>query len=339
MNALLSLFSPRHGPPLFLALLFSLPVPGAASPDPKPLSNPDASLEARAVYDYLCSLRGKAMLSGQQEWENNPPGEPEELKYIQQTTGKLPAILGLDYIRYEGVTDRAIEWWQRGGLPSICWHWGAPTRGIGYEASKLPIDLDEVLTPGSALNQAMMADLDRTAQELTRLRDARVPILWRPLHELNGDWFWWGKGTPEHFKRLWRLMYETYTHRYKLNNLIWVLGYTSKPDPAWYPGDEFVDIAGADNYRAGTQHAMFEGVAKIVGARMPIVYHECGPIPDPDEMIADGTAWSWFLTWHTIHLKKQNTADYLKKIYHHPYVITLDRVPPLTRSGPGSAAR
>lgn len=98
----------------------------------------------------------------------------------------------------------------------------------------------------------MMADIDDVARELLKLRDAGVPVLWRPLHELNGDWFWWGKCGPEAFQRLWKLLYTRYTETFGLNNLIWVFGYTSQPDAAWYPGDAYIDIAGADNYATGT---------------------------------------------------------------------------------------
>ena len=74
---------------------------------------------------------------------------------------------------------------------------------------------------------------------------------------------------------------------------------------------------------------MFESVLGIVGPNIPLCYHECGPIPDPDAMIADGTKWVWFMTWHTIHIKRQNTAEYVKKVYNHPYVVTLDKLPNL----------
>ena len=184
---------------------------GLAGAEPKPLSNPDASPEAKEVYRYIASIYGKAILAGQQEstWVNRNPDD--EMDYIKKVSGKLPAIRGLDYMAYNGVTERAIAWWQKGGIPTICWHWGAPTKGSGYEASKRSIDVNEALTPGTTLNKAMMADLDRTAAELAKLRDAHVPVLWRPFHELNGGWFWWGKGGPDAFKRLWTLMYKQYT--------------------------------------------------------------------------------------------------------------------------------
>lgn len=321
---------PRSVPPLFRTLVScSLLAAFISEAEPKPLSNPEPSPEAKNVYRFIAGVYGKAILAGQQEstWVNRNPDD--EMDYIKKNTGKLPAIRGLDYMAYNGVTERTIAWWKLGGIPSICWHWGAPTLGIGYEASKRSIDVKEALTPGTALNKAMMADLDRTAAELAKLRDAHVPVLWRPFHELNGGWFWWGKGGPESFKSLWKLMYQHYTQTHKLNNLIWVLGYTGKPDARWYPGDAYVDIAGADTYSQGTQHRMFESLLSIVGTNMPVCYHECGPIPDPDAMIADGTKWTWFLTWHTIHIKRQNSIEYINKVYNHPYVVTLDKLPNL----------
>jgi mannan endo-1,4-beta-mannosidase len=291
------------------------------------LSNPESSPEAKALQAYLCSLEGKGILAGQQEVPHPGREDCDELNYIKATTGKLPAVLGLDYIDYQNVTERALDWSRRGGIVSLCWHWGAPGEGMGFEASQTKVDLDEVLRPGSKLNQILIADLDRTAGELTRLRDAGVPVLWRPFHEMNGGWFWWGKAGPEPFKALWKLMYERYTKVHHLNNLIWVLGFTSKPDAAWYPGDAYVDIAGADEYKKGTHPAMYSAVTRIVGKSMPVPYHECGPIPDPEKLSKEGPAWAWFLTWHTIHVKTQNTPEYLKQIYTHPYVITLDKLP------------
>jgi len=91
----------------------------ASSPPIRPLSNPDASPESKNVYRYIQGLYGKAILAGQQEstWVNRNPDD--EMDYIKQNTGKLPAIRGLDYMAYNGVTERAIAWWKQGEIPSI----------------------------------------------------------------------------------------------------------------------------------------------------------------------------------------------------------------------------
>jgi len=291
----------------------------------------NASREARNLLNYLYGMYGQKMLSGQMESTWMPGGADYELNYIQAMTGKLPAIRGLDFIQYGGVAQRAIDWWGRGGISNIRWHWGAPTHGEGYEASQVAVDIDRVLTPGTPEYAAMLASLDRTAAELTKLRDANVPVLWTPYHELNGNWFWWGKETPEQFVRLWRFMFEYFDGEKQLNNLIWVLGYTGNPDGDWYPGDEYVDIAGADSYgqTASPQLNMFNAVRGIVGNDMPVSYHECGIIPDPGMAQQQGATWSWFMTWHTDWLTERNTVAHLNAVYQHDFVITLDEVPDL----------
>ena len=294
---------------------------------PFALNNPHASPEAVRLFRYLHEIRGKFILSGQQEVEHLGLHDGDDVEYVKATTGKLPAILGLDYISYPDTSERAIEWWRRGGIVSLCWHWGAPGYGPGYPASKETIDVDAALTPGTELNRILMQDIDDVARELLKLRDAHVPVLWRPLHEFSGDWFWWSKSGPEPFKRLWRLIHDRYTRDFGLDNLVWVLGYTSQPGTDWYPGDEYVDIAGADNYATGPQAEMYRATELVVGPERLIAYHECGPIPPPDELVGQQIPWSWFLTWHTIHIREQNTPEYLRAVNHHPYVITHDKLP------------
>ena len=137
-----------------------------------------------------------------------------------------------------------INWWKAGGIPTLMWHWGAPGVGEGYENSKAEIDINRCFQEGTVEYNEMWRELKLKADHLQVLRDAHVPVLWRPLHELNGNWFWWGKKGPEQFKRLWITMYNYFVHDRGLNNLIWVLCYTGSPDGAWYPGDQYVDIAG-----------------------------------------------------------------------------------------------
>jgi hypothetical protein len=290
------------------------------------LSDKHASREAVALYRYIQDMHGRKILSGQMVsgWGF------DELRYIQDSTGKLPAIRGMDLIdssQNENQVRFAREWWQKGGIPTIMWHWGAPGIGDGYVNSKKEIDIDRCFEPGTAEYKAFWKELKEKAALLKELEKAHIPVLWRPFHELNGDWFWWGKKGPAQFKRLWITMYDFFVNKEKLNNLIWVLCYTGKPDSAWYPGREYVDIAGADTYGVNSPHKeMYTAVVSIVGNQMPVPFHECGIPPDPVQCMEQGAKWSWFMEWHTSFLQKMDPA-YLRYIYNNDLVITLDKVP------------
>lgn len=294
------------------------------------LSNGAANPAARALYAWLWSLYGRRTLTGQQE---NPSPPRDELAYIERTTGRLPALLGLDYIdpgEWPGVRERALDWHRRGGVVTLCWHWGAPDIGTGYENSKRDFDVAAALRTGTPANRLMLEQMDAVAGELRWLRDRGVPVLWRPFHEFSGTWFWWGKHGPAGFRGLWQLMYDRYTHRHRLDHLIWVLGWAGQNvDPAYYPGRATVDIAGADIYAAdhGNLAPMFAEVKRIVGTGMPICLHENGPIPDPATLGPDAD-WLWFMTWHTRWLTgaDQNDAASLRAAYHAERYLTLDEI-------------
>lgn len=292
------------------------------------LSNPNATAEAKKLYAYLCDMHGKKLIAGQQECPT-PERVEEEMEYISKVTGKLPAIRGLDYIHddFEGVNKRAIDWWNRGGIVTICWHWGIPPAGLGYPSSQETIDVEEALTEGTELYEGMLRQMDAVAEALKELQAKKIPVLWRPLHEFDGAWFWWGKQGPDCFKRLWRLMYDRFTNYHGLNHLIWVLSYSWQLHDNWYPGDKFYDIIGTDIYEVGEHQASYDKLASWSGTQIPIAYSECGPMPDPDKLVEQQINWAWFMTWHTIYVKEHNTPEYLNKIYHHEHVLTLEQMP------------
>ena len=306
----------------------------ANTPAAGTLSNPRATPEARRLYTYLWSQYGKATLTGQQEQNFAPEGARLELDYLQRVTGRQPALLGLDYIDPAdelAVNDRATAWARSGGIVTLCWHWGAPDIGTGYENSKKDFDVAAALKPGTRQNIAMLRDMDHVAGLLAVLRDRKVTVLWRPFHEFSGDWFWWGKHGPDAFKALWRLMYDRYTRHHRLDHLIWVCGWAGQNvDPAWYPGRSQVDVAGADIYVEdhGNLAPMFAQVKRIVGDTVPICLHENGPVPDP-RLLGRDSDWLWFMTWHTRWLTgaDQNTPDQLRRDFASKRYITKDELP------------
>ena len=152
-----------------------------------PLSNPAASREARALYAYLWSIYGKHTLTGQQELPWPRQKTRRELDYIQACSGKLPALLGLDYILpqdWPGVADRATRWYKdEGGIVTLCWHWGVPDIGVGYENSKMDFDVAAAFRTGTPQNKAMARDLSAVADASSATprrsactRTARSPI-------------------------------------------------------------------------------------------------------------------------------------------------------------------
>jgi len=296
------------------------------------LSNANASDGAKELYEYICSVYGNNILTGQQEstWVGGPD---YEIDYIEENTGKLPAIRGLDFHNddFDGVVQRSKDWRAKGGIVTICWHTGSDFSGNWWDSLQTELDWDNALTKGTPEYDALIAGMDKAAAALKELDEAGVPVMWRPFHELDGGWFWWGRGGSRNFVKLWRIMYTRYTDYWELNNLIWVCGYQAKTQTPelWYPGDGYVDVAGADSYYGGTQAPLFHRIKLFIGNRKPICYHENGTIPDMDKLERWGTDWVWFMTWHTefIMEDKWNTKENLYNAYNSDYAITLDELP------------
>lgn len=304
------------------------------------LSNPNASEKAIATYNWLLSIQGNYIISGQQEKVSDTTNE--EFTFIKEYAEDLPALRGLDFINgdYEGVVRRSITWDKFNCLISICWHMGVPGDvDGGYNSSQdtcagLAEALDD---PESDLYKQIVADMDVAAEYLKQLQDAGVVVLWRPFHEFDGKWFWWGKAGGETFVKLWRLMYDRYTNYHGLNNLIWVLGYTGNATTGsaeWYPGDEYVDIIGADSYGDSAADSGYGGMYKNLTERLadsgkPAALHECGKLPKISALQEDGVKWLWFLVWHSNYIENEevNSIAHLVSTYTNDYVLTMNEMP------------
>lgn len=306
----------------------------------KVLINPNATTATKALMSFLVDNFGKAIISGQQS--------VTDLPYIQANTGKLPAILGLDFMDYSpsrvergttsNATDQGIDWWaNRHGLVTFCWHWNAP-KGLldtpdqrwwsGFYTSATTFDVAYAMNnPQSEDYALLLRDIDAIALQLKRLQTAGVPILWRPLHEAEGGWFWWGAKGPEACKALWRLLYDRLTHVHGLNNLIWVW---NSVNPDWYPGDDYVDVVSADSYPGSynytPQSGMFNLLVQLGSNRKLIAMTENGPIPDPELLKIYDAPWSWFCSWNQ-STSIDNTVAHIQEVFNHPFVLTLDELP------------
>ena len=192
----------------------------------------------------------------------------------------------------------------------------------------------------------MINDMDRIAVELQKLQNAGVPVLWRPLHEASGGWFWWGKDC-ESYKALYTFMYDYFTKTMGLNNLIWVWNGQNKN---WYPGDKYVDIIGVDIYASSKDYSSHywdwknaENYSDNPNAqRKMVALSENGVIPSPSNIQNDGAWWAYFMTWndgsannYAENCSDQNnfwTGEYhqtkmhRQEVYNSSLVITLDEL-------------
>ena len=270
---------------------------------------PNPSPEAVKLYGFLKANYGKKIISGTMA---NVAWNINEAQWVYQHTGKYPALNAFDYIfLYASPTSGWIDygdtkvvedWWNAGGIAACIWHWNVPvTAGsnqYAFYTSETAFDVSKAVQEGTPENAVIKADLEKIANYLLLLKQKNIPVIWRPLHEAAGRWFWWGAKGPQPCKELWKIMFDYFKAK-GLNNLIWV--YTSEPnDDAWYPGDEYVDIIGRDLYNKPNANDVFLDYQSLV-QRFPnkiITLSECGNVARISEQLNAGVNWSWFMTWY-----------------------------------------
>lgn len=321
----------------------------------KTLVNPNATKEAKSLMSYLADVYGKHILSGQQELcgSHNYEASEAEFTYIKEKTGELPAVRGFDFMNYRGnglmwddeCAERVIEWYkQKNGIPTVCWHWFSPADigklGDGsFYTEKTTFSIKKALTPGTAENKALLNDIDFMAGKLKQVQDAGVPILFRPLHEAEGGWFWWGAEGPENCVKLYRLLYDKFTNEHKINNLIWVwTSYTFETSSKWYPGNDVVDIVGYDKYNAkdgkpngSAISSTFFNLVKLTDGKKLVTMSENDTIPQVSNLIDEMAGWLYFCPWYGWWLtdKQNNPVEWVIEMYKSDYCITLDEIPDL----------
>ncbi|MFN8562716.1 MAG: glycosyl hydrolase [Anaerolineae bacterium] len=281
-----------------------------AVPDAGPV-NSNSSATARAVLSYLVSLEGKNVITGQFGMfgsQTDPDSSEQQLNSVYQYTGVYPAMTGADFNTPDKPPSQRIpevvDWlslkWSQGYLVTASWHAPNPCDGAynSYNwSSSNPFDLNKVL-PGGSCRSAYISMLDQIASGLQTLQQRGVVVLWRPWHENNGEWFWWGNQTPAQFSALWVDMYNYFTYTKGLNNLLWVFSATTPwdqwalPADAVYPGDQYVDIVGLDEYMTTSENSLQLGWGTNPDASLsqsgylqfsripkPMIIAEFGPIP------------------------------------------------------------
>ena len=337
------------------------------SPD-RQLSNPNASDSTKRLFNYLCDQYGNHIISGQQEYcgshnynlyldpDNYIKDNEAEFEYLMKNTGKMPAIRGIDFLCYnsgstwdDNAAERVIQWVNEyKGIATISWHWNVPSEEGGTERAfyvesasdkYTTFSISRALTEGTWENEVLMADIEEIAKQLTKLKEADVPVLWRPLHEAEGAWFWWGAEGPEYCKQLYRLLYDQLTNVYGLDNLIWTwTGYTYATSPAWYPGDDVVDLVGYDKYNAvdglpnlSSISSTFYSLVQSTDGKKMVAMTENDTIPSLENLLNDKASWLYFCPWYMNYLtsEQNNPVENLNEIYNSEYCITLDELPDL----------
>lgn len=324
----------------------------------KTLNNSNATPEAACLYKFLLDNYNKKIISGAMTLNSIADSKPWLIDYIKANTGKEVALVGIDFLHVNaGYTwyndntpvDDAIAYYKRNGIPTMMWHWRDPSRITNSFYKKdanhtdgTTFDITKINEPTSTEYKAMLSDIDFVANQLKRAQAANVPIIWRPLHEAAGGWFWWGAKDGASCKKLWQIMYDRMVNFHGLNNLIWVWTYETSEDGTWYPGDEYVDIIGRDIYTefAGSmiandhssQIGAFNSTNGLYNGTKMITLSECGAVPLPANLKADEAAWSWFMPWYKEYItdtKYHTVADW-QAIMSSSYVITLSDMPVLS---------
>lgn len=299
--------------------------------------NPRASPQARRLLALLVEGYGRRTLSGVYSHE--------DFEHVRRVTGRAPAVLGGDLMDYSpsrlehgadpgDTTERLIQAARDGAIITLSWHWNAPSgllnaeitdaRGRqinalwykGFNSNATTFDLAAALAdPRSNDYRLLLRDIDAIAVELRKFADAGVPVLWRPLHEADGRWFWWGASGPAPFRALWRLMHDRLTGRHGLNNLLWV--YTGTQRMEWYPDDATFDIIGVDAYPPGDADplsATWRAIQKRYAGRKLIALSEIGGVPDVAAMHRHGVWFAWFASWTgDLGPRRHDDADLVRR--------------------------
>jgi mannan endo-1,4-beta-mannosidase len=297
----------------------------------KPVSeNAQTNEKTMEVWNYLRSVYGKQVITCQQMMGN----ECYEDLVFYNATNDLTAMKGYDFIFCTGsyhsddMIDEAIEWSKEsGGLCAFTWHWNVPKDidnpegGYAFYTSEITnFSQVNAVTPGTKEYETVIHDIDLIATKIQRMESEGVTILFRPLHEASGAWFWWGlqgrdSATNEVFQKLWYMIYDRLENYHKLTNIIWVWN-GQNPHTAIHPNafdiegiDRYYDqedisaealstyyekcygeLAGYDKYCA--ELAGMESTGKMMALT------ECGYIPDPEGIKAANTMWLYYMVWN-----------------------------------------
>lgn len=306
--------------------------------------NPNATKEAHALLRYLQETAGKKLITGQHT-QTNPM---EEIEYIWQKTGKKPKLRGFEMLSYSpninyddaseaclteiyenrNTMDTALQWAKEtDGIVTLSFHWFSPVGGRdkSFYAEHTDFDAARILEENTPERNAFYHDMDCIATELKRFQEAGIPVLWRPFHESDGEWFWWGAKGAEVARELYKLMFTHYTEVHHLDNLLWVWNCRLAEG---YPGDEYVDVVSVDiylpEYQKTDYQREYEELINNTSRNKVAALAEIGYLPDIHLLEKSRIPWAYFMTWSKEFCigEQYNRTEDLAAMYHSNYAIT-----------------
>ncbi|PWJ65516.1 MULTISPECIES: glycosyl hydrolase [unclassified Fibrobacter] len=317
-------------------------------------------------------------LNGEDTWK----GQTDIAEFYKRS-GHYPAIGGFDMLFaagghheegwFRGYTENNLvmteDLWNMGGIPTYTWHWKVGkdtvfyTQMQGFKNAGCTEDVAGTAENNTCFNYTKAfkgescAEIDETSQEykdivadvdivsgyFKQLEEKGIAVVWRPLHEASGGWFWWGVGSPECYVQLWRLVFDRMVNVNKNKNLIWVWNINTDPkfgydysalNGAWYPGAEYVDIVAVDIYDPLNNHNSaanyWNKIIEEVGTDKMIALSENGAIPDIDSIAEDKSYWSYWMTWSQTwsgNFLEKTSTDMWKRNLDDERIIALDDMP------------
>jgi mannan endo-1,4-beta-mannosidase len=240
------------------------------------------------------------------------------------------------------MVENAIKAYRDGHVVTLMWHACPPQIGGDvcdgraiWTLEKRPsqAEWDRLTKEGTELHEAWKKQVDVIAGYLKQLKDAGVPVLWRPYHEMNGVWFWWcDKKGKDGFRKLWIMMYERFVNHHGLDNLIWVWNTNAPRDrpndeafayEEFWPGHEYVDVLAADVYHEDWKQSHHDDLARLARGK-PIALGEVGTPPTPETLAAQ-PRWAWFMPWGNLVLWGKG-PERLKALFADDRILTRDEV-------------
>ena len=306
------------------------------SPHAAPV-NPNATPQARALLKQIDAISGHYTLTGQHNFPNSVSRWSDR---IYDLTAKYPAVFGQDFGFSGGEDKDSVEGrpsmieeverqYRNGAVIALTWHAVRPTDDEpvtfrdSVQGHLTDFEWNELLTPGTDLNKRWVEQVDVIAGYLRQLQEAGVPVLFRPYHEMNGNWFWWGGRPGDHGSTaLYRQLYDRFVNVHHLNNLVWVWNVNSPSEnagliTAYYPGPQYADVVTMDIYGEFKQ-SYYTDMLALAGDK-PIALAEVGAMPSLD-VLAKQPRWAYFMMWSGL-AETANTLDQLQAMFHAPNLL------------------